>query len=366
MNALEETISSDEVKTSLIDQLNEKKERQHAIQEQETDALHVQPTSKNSESMGEGGEEGTQADNFESEEKGKSFQFSLGDDLIDVDENALIELKADGKIIKMTMKEMRDAAAGGVAVRNRMRSLSDERKKMQQPYKNFSEISESDPLGALKKIFYVINQVDPKANFNKFLTGLGKQAQNLTRMSPSERKAYELERELDDTRENLTESQRVAKIQEMQQDLIRDMGLTEEQVYTYGQSLLSNPALAEGIKTEEDLFDRIGYLADEVQRQQAVVSALQKFEPKLKKTDPLVFELSSILEKNPDFDESDLDEIAEEILRGVKKSNASRVLSKRPRSNVVRGQRVSTKNYSNMSPKDALKAMILDKRKSQQ
>ena len=371
MTAMEQdTVSSEEAKSELIEQLREKKqqqaeERKNAFQEQETDEVHVRKHARDGEQMGRGSEEDEEASDSEQEEKGKSFQFTLGDDVVDVDENAVIEIKADGKPIKMTLKELRDAAAGGVAVRNRMRILAEERKKLYAPYKNFTNLSESDPLSALKKVFSAIKQIDPKADINKFLVGLGKQAQNMSKMSPSERKAYELERELDDTRENLTESQRIAKIQEMKQELIGEMGLTEEQVYSYGQQLLSNPTLAEGIKTEEDLFDRIGDLADEVQRQQAVVTALHKYDPKLKKNDPLVFELSSILEKNPDFDESDLDEIAQQILTGVKKSNASRVLSKRQRSNVVKGYKPG-KDYSKMSAKEALKAKILDKRKSQQ
>jgi hypothetical protein len=369
MEATEKTVSSEEAKSQLIEQLQEKREQQaqekrNAFQEQETDEVHVQSTTRDRQQVGDGDEEEQETTDSEREEKGKNFQFSIGDEIIDIDENAVIEIKADGKPVKMTLKEMRDAASGGVAVRNRMRILAEERKKLYAPYKNFTNLSESDPLSALKKVFSAIKQVDPKADLNKFLAGLGKQAQNLTRMSPSERKAYELERELDDTRENLTENQRIAKIQEMKQELIGEMGLSEEQVYSFGQQLLSNPTLAEGIKTEEDLFDRIGDLADEVQRQQAVVTALHKFDPKLKKNDPLVFELSTILEKNPDFDESDLDEMAEAILTGVKKSKASRVLSKRQRSSAVKSY-VPNRDYSKMNPKEALKAKILDKRKSQ-
>lgn len=369
MNAVEESVSSEQAKSNLLEQIYEKRvlesqEKKDAIQEQETDEVSVRKYAEDGEQMGERVEEGRETDDSEQEEKGKSFQFSIGDEVIDIDENAVVEIKADGKPIKMTLKEMRDAASGGVAVRNRMRILADERKKLHAPYKNFTFLSESDPLGALKKVFYAIRQIDPKADLNKFLKGLGKQAQNLTQMSPSEQKAYTLERELNDTRENLTESQRIAKVQEMKQELIGEMGLSEEQVYSFGQQLLSNPTLAEGIKTEEDLFDRIGQLADEVQRQQAVLTALHKFDAQVKKNDPLVFELSSILEKNPDFDESDLEEIAQSILQGVKKSKASKFLSKRQRSSAVRS--LSPKqSYSNMTPKEALRAKILEKRKSQ-
>lgn len=369
--AVEEEVTSADTKEHLIEQIRNKREeriqgKEDAFQKQKADEIHVRQTSEDSESMGGGVEEPEAASYSESEEKGKSFQFSLGEKNFDIDENAEIEFKADGKPVKMTLKEMRDAAAGGVAVRNRMRQLAEEKKNLYAAYDNFHSIAEKDPLTALKKVFSVIKQVDPNADVNKFLVGLGKQAQSLTQMSPSERKAYQLEKELDETRESLTETEKLAKIQEMKQELIGEMGLTEEQVYSFGQQILSNPTLAESIKSEEDLFDRIGDLADEVQRQQAVVSALHKFDPKIKKNDPLVFELSSILEKNPDFDESDLQEVVEGVLNGVKKSNASKVLSKRHRSNVVRGYAQNRTDFSKMPVKEALKAQILNKRNSQQ
>lgn len=361
MSAEVQEITAEESKESLMQQIHEKKEERNAIQEQEADEVHVQEYSRDREPMGEGGEEEEESD---SEEKLQGFRYSLGDEQFDIDENAVFEIKADGKPVKMTLKEMRDAAAGGVAVRNRMRSLAEDRKKLYDPYKNFANIAETDPLVALKKIFSVIKQVEPKADVNKFLVGLGKQAQSLAQMSPSERKAYNLEKELDETRSNLTQSERIAKIQVMKQELSEEMGLNDEQITIFSQQILADPTLASSVKNEEDLFDRIGDLADEIQRQQAVITALHKFEPSLKKNNPLVFELSSLLEKNPDFDEDDLEEIAEGVLKGVKKSKAASVLSKRQRSNVVRGYKSDTNrpDYSRMSPKEALMAQLLAKK----
>lgn len=367
----QEVISSEDSKLNLMEQIQQRKEEaskgnQDAFQKQKTDEVHVRQSSRDSEQVGGGSEEEEETYDSEQEYQGKTFQFTLGEETFDLDENAVLEFKADGKPVKMSLKEMRDAAAGGVAVRNRMRSLAEERKRLYEPYKNFSKVAESDPLGALKKVFSAIKQIDPKTEFNQFLKSLGKQAQNLARMSPSERKAFELEKELDETRDNLTEKEKLAKIQEMRQELIDDLGLDDEKIFSYGQSILSNPTLAAGIRSEEDLFDRIGEFADEVQRQQAVVTALHKYNPQLKKNDPLVFELSQILEKNPDFDDRDLDEMAERIITGVKKSKASRVLSKRNRSKAIGGQVPTGKNYSKMTPKEALRAQILEKRKSQQ
>ena len=359
---------SSETKDALLQQLQER--NKDAVPKQETDEVHVREDAKVGEQVGEGSEEGEQeergveANDSEQEEKRPSFQFALGEENWDVDPDAVFEFKADGKNISMTLSEMRDAAAGGVAIRNRMRNLAEERKKLYAPYKNFNSVSSKDPLGALKKVFAAIKQVEPEADLNAFLVGLGKQAQSLTEMSAPERKAYELEKELDETRETLTETEKAAIVQERKSDLIEGMGLTEEQVFEYGQSLLADPDLSKTIRNEEDLFDRIEYLADEVHAQHAVYTALQKHDPNLPNNDPLVFELSKILRNNPDFDEHDLEEIAQGVMTGIKKSNASRVLSRRQRSNVSKGYAKKKQDLSNLTPRDSLMQQILDKKNS--
>lgn len=364
MQEAPETLESADIKDSLIAQFKQKKEESNAFQKQEADEVHVREPAEDSEQMDSGIEEEEDADYSE---KVKTFRFQVGDESVDVDENAEFEFKADGKNIRMTLKEMRDAAAGGVAVRNRMRILSEERKKLLDPYKNFSNIAAKDPISALKKVFGSIKGIDPKADLNQFLVALGKQAQDLTQMSNPEREAYQLRRELDETRETLSESEKFAKVQERKQYLMDEMQLSEDQIYGYGQQLLKDPVLSADIENEEDLFDRIEAFADEVQRQQAVNAALHKRNHKIPANDPLVFELSDLLRKNPDFTESDLDEVVEGILGGLKKSKASKALSKRPRSQAIRGQRSpQSKDYSKMSPKDALKAQLLEKRNSQQ
>lgn len=353
---------SSEIRDSLVQQIQDRKEN-NAIQKQEADEAHVHGSSETVKRMGEGVEE---ADDSEQEEKRSGFQFSLDDETWDVDPKAKFKFKADGKTISMTLEEMRDSAAGGIAVRNRMRNLSNERKKLYAPYKDFNSISSKDPLGALKKVFSAIKEVEPDADMKRFLVDLGKQAQSLTQMSAPERKAYELEKELNETRKTLTERERIALVQERKQELIGEVGLTEEQVFEFGQHLLSDPDLAGTIRNESELFDRIEDLADEVHRQQAVISALQKYDPKLSNTDPLVFELAALLDKNPDFDEHDLDDIVQGVLTGVKKSTASRVLSKRQRSNVSKGYARKGPDLSKLPPRDSLMQQILNKKNSQQ
>lgn len=364
----------EQVDAPLKDQLIQKREEKgeevkNAFQEQEADEVHVQPDAKTSERVGKGSEREEETDDSEEESEEESvskFSFKKGEDSFDVDEDAEFELKADGKIRKVTLKELRDYAAGGIAVRNRMRQLADEKKKIHAPFVDFSKVSKNDPLGSLKKVFSAIKEVDPEADFKGFLRDLGTQVQQQAKMSPAERKAYELEGQLKEKEEALTNTQRLQMIKELEQEVMETYELDQEQVASFGDLILNDPELAKTVRNEKDLFDRIGEFADEVDRQQASFDALSKVSKKIKPRDPLVLELSSVLKKNPDFDSDDLQEIADQIVNGVEKTKASQKLSKKQRSRAISKRDSSTPNYSKMKPAEALKHQLLEKRKKQQ
>lgn len=314
-------------------------------------------------------DDGNQRENethADDKEKRNGFKFQKGEKNWDVDDDAEFEFQADKQKVKMTLKEMRDAAAGGIAVRNRMRQLSEEKKSFREPFQEFSKISKEDPLGALEKMFNAIQKVDPDANFNDFLNDLASQAQKVARMEPNARKAYQLERQLKEQQEELSDSQQLVRINELKQELMKEMGLPEEKIYEFGQHILNHPVLSQGVETEEDLMDRIGDLAEEIEMQKASFEALRKYKSDMSPRDPLIFELSNLLKANPDFDQHDLDEIAEEVLGTVQRAKASQKLSKRQRS--FSGTRTSDAppDYSRMKPVDALLYQINEKKKKEQ
>lgn len=358
---------------SLKDQLIQKREQKgenlkDAFQEQEADEVHVRQDARNRKQVGERSE--NEKDTYDSEEEYEEsvnkLRFRKGDESFEVDEDALFELKADGINRKVTLKELRDYAAGGIAVRNRMRQLAEERKKIQDPFKDFSKVSKNDPLGSLKKVFSAIKEVDPNADLKGFLRDLGNQVQQQAKMTPAERRNYELENELREKENALTDTQRLQMIKEFENEIMETYQIDQDRIAQYGDAILSDPELSKKIRNEKDLFDRIGLLADEVDRQQAVISALGKVDKRIKPHDPLVLELSEVLRQNPDFDEDDLQDIAHQIVNGVEKNRASQKLSKRQRSRAISRRDSSTPDYSRMKPAEALKHQLLEKRKKQQ
>lgn len=352
---------------SLRDQILQKQvEAKNAVQEPKSNEVHVRQPSNHSQEMGEGSE-GERDSNDSAEGKRAGFRFSKGEKNWEVDDDAEFEFVADKRPMKMTLKELRDAAAGGVAVRNRMRQLAEEKKSLYDPYKEFSKHYKDDPFNALKKVFGSVQKIDPQANFNEFISELGKQAQSLANMDASERKAYMLEKELDEVKGQMTDAQRLQKLGELKQELSEQTGMPDEKIYQYGQEILQNPVLAGTVKNEEDLIERIGELAIEVELQQASHEALQKYKGNISPRDPLVFELSNLLKKNPDFDERDLDEIARGVLGSVQKAQASQKLSKKQsRTRFGSTSNNSQPDYSKMTPFNALKHQIEEKKKQQQ
>ena len=363
-------------KESLKQQLIQQREEQgqekeklegfdNAVQEQKADEVHVRKHAENSERLDSRSKEGEEAEDSEEQEeveKVNKYRFRKGDEDIEVDEDAEFELKADGKKRTVTLRELKDYAAGGIAVRNRMRQLAEQKHKIQEPFKNFSKNSENDALGTLKKVFYAIKEVDPQADYKTFLRSLGNQVKEQAQMSPSERRSYELEQELKEKEERLSDSERLAKINELQATVQDQYDINEDQVRTFAANILKDPQLKQTVRNEEDLFERVAEMADEVQRQQASIDALQSIDKKISSRDPLVLELSQVLKKNPDFDSDDLKDIAKEVLNGVERTRASQKLSRKQRSRAIKRKDSSEVDYSKMSTKERLKQQILKKR----
>ena len=185
-------------------------------------------------------------------------------------------------------------------------------------------------------------------------------------MEPSERKAYELEKELNDKKERLTESEQLNRIGELKEELVAQTNLSDEKIYEFGQTILNHPVLSQTISNEEDLMERIGELAEEIEMQKVSLEALHKHNSDIPPNDPLVFELSNLLKQNPDFDEKDLADIAEEVLGSVQKAKASQRLSKKQRSWTGTRDANSPPDFARMKPVDALKWQIENKKKLQQ
>lgn len=338
---------------SLKLQIEEKKK--NALQKPKPDEVPVPESSGDSEQVGEGTEGEERATDNETA-KG-FFRFQKGKTHYDIDPDAEIEFNADGKQVKMSLKQLRDAAAGGVAVRNRMRQLSEQKKAMLDPFVEAGNKAMDDPLGALKSMFSVVKKVNPKLDFKQFMQGLGKQAQSLSKMAPSERESYELKQQLEEEKQRSNKALNEAKMQRLSSELMSETGLSEEKIYQFGDEILKNPVLKNSIKDEEDLFTRIADLAEEVELQQASFDALKKFNSKITARDPLVFELSKVLRQNPDFDERDLLDIAKGVVTNATRSDAARVLSKKQRSAAI-NYKSPERELAKMTPFESLKAQI--------
>jgi len=337
--------------------------KKNAVQEQKTNEVHVPKPSRDSEQVGDGTESEEGTDHPEVQ-KG-FFRFQKGEEAFDIDPEAMIEFKADGKPVKMSMKELRDAAAGGVAIRNRMRQLSEQKKTMLEPFVNAGKKAMENPMGALKQMFSIVQKVNPDLDFKQFLQGLGKQAQSLSKMAPSERESYELKQELQEQKEQTSKVLNEVKIQKLSMELMEDTGLSEEKIFQFGEEILRNPVLKSTIKDEKDLFTRIGDLAEEVELQQASFDALKKYNSKMTPRDPLVFELSKILRQNPDFDERDLLDIAKNVVGNVQRTDAARVLTKRHKSAAI-NYKSPDRDLAKMTPFEALKLQIEQRKQQQQ
>ncbi|HET9433053.1 MAG TPA: hypothetical protein VFO37_04815 [Chitinophagaceae bacterium] len=320
-------------------------------------------TKRNSSSEVQGKSESEEEKASQSEKKEpdlKKFIFKKGDSVFEVDEDAEIEMMADKKPVKLTLKDLKERAAGEIAVKNRMHSLAEEKKKVQSTLKKFSEISKEDPIGALEYLEGMAKDSDTLFEHKAYLQKLGEQAEKLAKMTEPERKAQELEKKLQRANEDLSLKEReTAVVQKKQEILSKYEEIGDQQFSRMVDAVLESEELMKDCKDEMDVMATAEKLVQETLLQADISSLIHEIEPKMSRDDELIFALRDQVVQNPDLDEEDVREIIREILKPSKKE-VQRVLSDKQRSS----SSLQHMREQDASDFDLLKAKLEERKKT--
>ncbi|MFI5343568.1 MAG: hypothetical protein ACHQUC_05035 [Chlamydiales bacterium] len=272
----------------------------------------------------------------------KRSSFRKGDKSFDVDEDAEIEIMADKKSMKLTLRELKDRAAGDIAVKNRMHSLAEEKKRIQSTFKQFTEIAKKDPLGSLEYISKMAKEADGDFEYQKYLEMLADQAEKLGNMDVKDREALELKKKLDKAEQDLSLKQREALAVQRRQDILSEYPeIGDQQFGQMVNAVLNNEELLEGLESETDVLDKVEELIQETLTQRDIMTVIEEINPAHLKDTQLIFSLSDQLKQNPDLDEEDIRDIIRQLIKPVQRrnsipsssdrDNASRTLSSKQR-----------------------------------
>ncbi|MDD3471769.1 MAG: hypothetical protein PHS86_03210 [Syntrophaceae bacterium] len=245
----------------------------------------------------------------------KKYVFKKGDQSLEVDEDYEIEFMADKRPTKLTLRELKDRAAGDIAVKNRMHTLAEEKKRVQGTFKKFTEIAKTDPLGALEYISQQARESDSEFEYRQYIEKLAEQAEKLGQMDEKERKAWELEKKLAKAEQDLSHKERtqavVLRKQEMQSDYPE---IGDQQFGQMVDAILSNEELMEGINNEGEVMDKVEELIQETLTQRDIITVIREINPAYVGDNELIFSLSDQLRQNPDFDEEDVRDILRDLI----------------------------------------------------
>ncbi len=262
----------------------------------------------------------------------KKFVFRKGDQSMELDDDYELEIMADKRPTKMTLRELKERAAGDVAIKNRMHSLAEEKKRVQATFKTFAEMAKTDPLAALEFISGKANESDSEFEYTKYIEKLADQAEKLGQMDEKERKAWELEKKLNKAEQNLSERERTEAIVERKQELLADYPeVGNEQFNSMVDAVLSNEELLEGVEDEDGVMDRVEELIQETLTQRDIMSVIQDNNPDYLDDNELIFSLSDQLRQNPDLDEDDVRDIVSDIIAPKRKAVSKATVSDRER-----------------------------------
>lgn len=299
----------------------------------------------------------------------KKFVFRRGEESLELDDDYELEMMADKKPMKLTLRELKERAAGDIAVKNRMHALAEEKKKIQGTFKEFADLAKKDPLGALEYISNKAKEADSEFEHQTYIEKLAEQAEKIGQMSEEQRKAWDLEKKLQKAEENLSLRERQQAVVLRKQDLLETYPeIGDSEFSQMVDAVLENDALLDGVETEDQVMDKVEELIQETLTQRDIITLIKEIDPAQANDSDLIFSLSDQLRQNPDLDESDVRDILRDILAPVQRKAAPsqrddrsrdiRTLSQKQR----QGTPVERLREQSASSFDLLKQQLLDNR----
>jgi hypothetical protein len=309
----------------------------------------------------------TRESNKEASPTSKKYVFRRGDESFELDDDFELEMMADKQPIRLSLRELKDRAAGDVAVKNRMHSLAEERKKIQGTLKQFADIGKNDPIEALKYIVGMASEDDSEFEFDNYVAKLAEQAEKIGQMDEKERKAWELEKKLTKAEQNLSQKEREAAVVRRKQEILSDFPeIGDSEFSQMVDAVMDDEDLIKNVKDEHEFMDTVEELIIETATQRDIMTVIREINPEHVNDQDLIFALSDQLKQNPDLDEEDVRDILGELIAPSKKRRteepseervqASRVLSRKARESAP----VEHLKNQNLSTYDTLALQLKD------
>ena len=308
------------------------------------------------------------SDNQEKKEPevSKKYVFRKGDQSVELDDDFELEFMADKRPTKLKLRDLKDRAAGDIAVKNRMHSLAEEKKRVQSTFKQFSDLAKTDPLAALEFISKKANESDNEFEYSKYLEKLAEQAEKLGQMDEKDRKAWELEKKLQKAEQDLSHKERTEAVVLRKQELLADYPeIGDQQFSQMVDAVLNNDELLDGAESEHDVMDRVEELIQETLTQRDIMSVIKEINPDHLGDNTLIFSLSDQLRQNPDLDEEDVRDIVRALIAPAQRSRP--VQSDRQRdiqtlSSKARQNSVGNVRTQSAEPYDILKQQLMERK----
>lgn len=300
----------------------------------------------------------------------KKFVFKRGNESLELDDDYEMEFMADKKPTRLTLRELKDRAAGDIAIKNRMHSLAEEKKRVQSTFKQFADLAKTDPLAALEYISNKAKESDSEFEYTKYIEMLADQAEKLGQMDEKERKAFELEKKLAKAEQDLSRKERTEAVVLRKQEMLADYPeIGDSQFGQMVDAVLSNEELLEGLENEHDVMNKVEELIQETLTQRDIMSVIQDVNPSYLNDNTLIFTLSDQLRQNPDLDEQDVRDIVSQLIGQEERiPRRSAVQTDRQRdlktlsSKARESAPIRSLKSQNASPYDLLRQQLLERK----
>jgi len=267
----------------------------------------------------------------------KLYKVRVGDKAVDVSANGSFEIEKDGKTIPVTVQDLVNSFHGTSEIHRRLTDLDVKSKKYDTDRKTvdtfvdkIAEYYKADK--PLELVDFLVNTagLDPAIYKMKLLESLTPEVEQLSSMSPEDKKAYQLElenqylrRQQQATEKEKATSQEMNQLESHVKKVQASRGLDDKQFYSLYRELVDEGGFDENEITPESIAD----YADYKTVSDFISSEISKANDKYEGAETLVPELVEEMMSNSAISMEDMQDIIKEIVNDAGEAELSEKLS---------------------------------------
>lgn len=286
------------------------------------------------------------------------IKFRQGDADVEIDPAATVQVKVNGKLEDVAVKDLMSEYSGRVDLKRKYSALDVERKQFQNEVKELDTrvnklhelaVKEKNPRMAIGYLAEMLG-ADPREVWKQLKTEIGEQLIAASKLSPEQQEALEAREEVEYYRRKAEDAQKSAKESQELETLKNRVTQTQEKFgmtpaqFKQNYDALVKEAATSGYSENDLTPEMVGEYFQLMQRNGKLKTMLDETFSGYENKVGLFAELKDVWAQNPSFSLDDIKDIAMQVYGAKKKSGLAKRIEAEKKTN-AQSNRISTDNF---------------------